>query len=163
VCREQSISVNNTLSNAIKLDYGFLQGSCIGPFGFKLYTKALTAIARKHNVEIHLYADDTQLYTSFHPSDSKQAMDRLVACIEEIRSWMDDNYLKLNDSKTEFVMLGSRNDLKNVSERKVTVGDAEILPSKSARNIGAYFDWSLDLKKHTNTVLKSCYHHLRSL
>ena len=38
VNREQNISINNTLSDKITLDFGFPQGSCIGPFGFKLYT-----------------------------------------------------------------------------------------------------------------------------
>ena len=46
--RFQSISINSTLSEKIKLDYGFPQGSKIGPFGFKLYTKPLAAIAKKH-------------------------------------------------------------------------------------------------------------------
>ena len=32
VNREQNISINNTLSDKITLDFGFPQGSCIGPF-----------------------------------------------------------------------------------------------------------------------------------
>ena len=89
VNREQNISINNTLSDKITLDFGFPQGSCIGPFGFKLYTKPLTSIAKKHNVNIHLYADDTQLYVPFDPcnrEESVEAMKRLEYCIEEIRA-----------------------------------------------------------------------------
>ena len=98
--RHQIINVNDALSDKISLHYGFPQGSKIGPFGFKLYTKRLTAIAKKHNIDIHLYADDTQLYTSFHPDEGAQAMSRMEACIAEIRSWMARNFLKLNDPKT---------------------------------------------------------------
>ena len=45
VGRNQRISINGTISEKIVLDFGFPQGSTIGPFGFKLYTKPLTAIA----------------------------------------------------------------------------------------------------------------------
>lgn len=65
------------MSDNIKLKFGFPQGSTIGPFGFKLYTKSLTAIAKKHEINIHLYTDDTQLYTSFNPEESEPALARL--------------------------------------------------------------------------------------
>ena len=47
----------------------------------------------------------------------------------EVKSWMANNFLKLNDEKTEFIMLGAKNDLEKVSERIVTVGNEEVLPS----------------------------------
>ena len=114
VNREQNISINNTLSDKITLDFGFPQGSCIGPFGFKLYTQSLTSKARKHNVNIHLYADDTQLYVPFDPSNSRErveAMKRLESCTEEIQVWMTANYLCLNDGRAEFQVQGGKADL----------------------------------------------------
>ena len=47
--RHQVISINSSTSDKILLDFGFPQGSCIGPFGFKLYTKPLTEIAKRHS------------------------------------------------------------------------------------------------------------------
>ena len=79
--RQQCVSINSTLSDNIDLHFGFPQGSQIGPFGFKLYTKPLTSIAKKHGINIHLYADDTQLYTSFKPEESEAALERLEACV----------------------------------------------------------------------------------
>ena len=121
-------AINSTLSDNIDLHFSFPQRSRIGPFGFKLYTKPLTSIAKKHVINIHLYADDTQLYTSFKPEESEAVLERLEACIEEIRNWMEANYLKLNDSKTEFVIFGMQIDLTKVSGWTVTVGNSEILP-----------------------------------
>jgi hypothetical protein len=105
--RSHRIVVDGKFSNKLNLDFGFPQGSLIGPFGFKLYTKPLTSIAKKHNINIHLYADDTQLYTSFNPENSEPALARLEACIEEIREWMLKNFLKLNNAKTEFIIFGA--------------------------------------------------------
>ena len=61
------------------------------------------------------------------------------------------------------MILGSKKDLEKVTAWTVTIGDAEILPSKSARNIGAYFDPSFQMKQHVNNIIKSCYYQIRSL
>ena len=161
--RFQSISINNTLSEKIKLDYGFPQGSKIGPFGFKLYTKPLAAIAKKHGVHLHLYADDTQLYLPFDPQNSKIAMLQMEACIVEIKSWMAHNFLKLNDDKTEFIMLGTHHDIMSVSEWTVSVGEEEVLPSMTGRNIGAMLDSALTMKPQIDNITKSCYMQIRNL
>ena len=161
--REQHVTIDSTPSDAVKLAYGFPQGSCIGPFGFKLYTRPLTAIAHKHEINVHLYADDTQLYISFPPHMSEQAMERLERCIEEIRQWMRGHYLKLNDSKTEFLIIGAPKDVEKVSRRTVTVGDSKIAPSKSARNIGAYMDTALDMKEQIANTVRACYLQLRTI
>ena len=86
--RSQSIVINGTLSDKVNLEYGFPQGSKIGPFGFKLYTKLLSTI-EKINVSLPLYADDTQLYLPFDPQNSVSAMKQIEACIADIKSWME--------------------------------------------------------------------------
>ena len=97
--RRQCVQIDGISPDEVTLQCGFPQGSCIGPFGFKLYTKSLTQIAKHHGIEIHLYADDTQLYIAFPPENSEQAMEKLELCIEDIRQWMGQHYLKLNDTK----------------------------------------------------------------
>lgn len=161
--RHQSISINGTLSNKTSLDFGLPQGSAIGPFGFKLYTKPLTAIARKHNIQIHLYADDTQLYVSCDPKQSTEALDRLEACIEDIKDWMGKNFLKLNDAKTELIIFGTKENKKRMSEFLVEVGDSTIWPSKTVRNIGGTFDPTFKMEAHIVNVQRSCYIQLRAL
>ena len=41
------------------------------------------------------------------PMDQVTCIRRLELCIAEIRCWMKTNFLKLNDSKTEFILLGT--------------------------------------------------------
>ena len=63
---------------------------------------------RKYGVSIHLYADDTRLYIPFNSSKSSEAISLLESCIAEIREWMGRNFLKQNESKTEFILIGSK-------------------------------------------------------
>ena len=58
-------------------------------------------IIRKHNLDYHFYADDTQLYLSIQPNDINDLVFKMEACISEVKEWMHDNKLKLNDDKTE--------------------------------------------------------------
>ena len=73
------------------------------------------------------------------------------------------NFLKLNDSKTEFIIFGTPQNLENVSGWTVTVGDNEILPSACARNIGAYMDSALKMTTHVNNTIRACYAQLNAI
>ena len=67
--RTQSVCVNGCSSDPRSLHYGMPQGSVVGPFRFTCYSTPLGAICRQHDLNYHLYADDTQMYLSFSPSD----------------------------------------------------------------------------------------------
>ncbi len=51
-------------------------------------------------------------------------------------------YLKLNDSKTEFIVIGSKQQLEKVSISHIRVGSSNIEPSSEIRNLGVMFDTS---------------------
>lgn len=56
----------------------------------------------------HIYADDTQIYCFFNaknPSTADLALDKMRAFIKQIRAWMIQFLLKLNDDKTDFMVL----------------------------------------------------------
>ena len=46
---------------------------------------------------------------------------------------MQQNMLKLNDSKTEVIVFGSRQKLKEMDKITVTIGDQDMLPKASVR------------------------------
>ena len=88
-------NVRNAFSDFICALFGVPQGSILGPILFIMYTKHLEHIALSHNLNIKLYADDSQLYLSFTPNGDDYSMfsDKVNACISDIKSWVELQFL----------------------------------------------------------------------
>ena len=75
-------------------------------------------IIKHHFPTVYCYADDTQVYISFCPNDrldQLNAGELLESCITDIRSWMLHDNLKLNDEKTELLLIGTPQKLEKGS------------------------------------------------
>ena len=63
------------------------------------------------HLNVHAYADDSQLYTSFKPdagAHQSAAVTAMQNCIDDVKRWMLADKLKLNKDKTEFILIGTR-------------------------------------------------------
>ena len=108
--RYQSTSVNNSSSSPSQLMYGVPQGSVLGPILFVLYNMNLSDIIANHSVNHQLFADDTQLQKSA-PLRTNLTKE-LTARTDDIKTWMTENQLKLNDDKSEALLFPFSSSLK---------------------------------------------------
>ena len=77
------------------------QGSFLGPVLFSLYACEVEHIAHQHNFSIHVYADDIQCYFGFSNDTPKSVIIHRILCfIFDLKSWMNANFLMLNELKT---------------------------------------------------------------
>ena len=159
--RTQKISIRGDAS--VTLHTGFPQGSVLGPFQYPTYTAQLICVANAHNVSMHMYADDNQLYVSFNPLDFAECIHTMQQCTTDIQQWMSTNHLKLNTSKTEVLLIGNKNDKKIKERPPVHIGQDIVEISNSARNIGAVLDSNLSLVEHVNSATHVCYMKLRQI
>ncbi len=101
----------------------------------------------------HCYADDTQLYLSFHPDDLMIAA-RISACLADISSWMKDHHLQLNLAKTELLVVSANPSFHH--NFTIQLGSSTITPSKTARNLGVVIDDKLNFTDHITKNARAC-------
>ena len=108
--------INGNYFESFSLPHGVPQGSCLGPLLFTIYASKLFEIVKCHLPDVHAYADDTKLYLYFKP-DGAATNELDVICalqngIKDIRTWMTVVKLKLDEGKTEFLIIGTAAQLK---------------------------------------------------
>ena len=165
-CREQCVVIGSSKDAAMPetatLTLGVPQGSILGPALFTLYTSPLGDLCRKHDILFHGYADDQHNYFAFSPNtpgDKDRCLEKLETCIQDIRIWIRTNLLKLNDEKTEFIMIGTKSQLtkSDYINSKITIGSDEILNTTSGRDLGFHLDCELKNKTHINKLTSTLY------
>ena len=162
--RSFTVNMNSSVSDKFQLRQGVPQGSVLGPLLFILYTTPLSSLLSNSSVGHHLYADDTQLFISFSASDFSANMLHLQATITLVSNWMSSNLLSLNQTKTEFLLLGLPVQLSKLSDPCLLMpSNVSIKPTDSARNLGVIFDSTLSLSQHISSVSKSCFLFIRDL
>ena len=161
--RRQSVVINGTRSSHRNMSFGVPQGSVLGPILFTLYTTPLGAIARKYQLNFHLYADDTQLYMSFKPNHAESlplVISNIQNCVTDIKSWMTANMLQLNMDKTEVLVLMNKSLRNPITMNKIKIDSIDISTASSVRNLGVIFDTALSSEAFVNSICKSAWFNL---
>ena len=89
------------------------------------------------------FADDHSLNKGFRPDHEEEVstMSELEGTLVNINSWMGENRLKMNNSKTEFLYVASRHQLQSVKSRRL------VFVVKMSQEVTLFDCWVLGLTK----------------
>jgi len=119
------------------------------------YTTSLSTLISSLSLNHHLLAEDTQLFffLSIWPDANITVFHN---ALQHISFWMTANLLTLNTSKTEFLLIGLKQQLGKFQ-------NCPIETTHSARNRGIISDEHLTFSDQTSSLSKSRYSRVREL
>ena len=140
----------------LPMSCGVPQGSIIGPILFILFTNDMSG----HLTHGHLisYADDTVHLDCAPPNTTglDALKNRLELTLLELQAWFGANSLKINEKKTDFLLVGSKHNLKKATGFHFKVDDTIIKPSKKLKILGVVLEPGLSWEAHVSSVVSKC-------
>ena len=162
--RTQRILIGNSLSDSIDLSCGVPQGSVLGPILFNIYVNSLSNVFISNDFKTLSYADDNSGYQVFSLSSESNTFNNVIpACIDQLKSWMNDYFLKINEGKTKIIVFARPVFHLNLSQTNVTLQNGDVITiTDRIKYLGFYFDKFLSLTSHVNKVASHCYQLLKT-
>ncbi len=136
-------------SKQYNIQSGVPPGSQLGPICYSLF---VNDIGRSINLPYLLFADDLVIYTDCKTFD--EGCNKMNECLKELEKWCKDNGLKINVSKTKYMVFYKAKDHKSRREGKgsITIGGNEVERVESFKYLGVVLDTNLDFEFHEKCV-----------
>ncbi len=133
----------------------------LGPVLFCIYNIELSYILKKHNVGFKLFADDTQFYMAVDNIDNTEGKIKLI--MDDVGKWMESKQLKLNQDKTECLILGKNKDIRRINIPTLCIFGISLETCETVRDLGILLDCNLSMKEQIQRVVRITRYHLRNI
>ena len=162
--RTQKVKIGDEYSELSELFYGVAQGSVLGPILFKIYIRSFYSHVAVTEFNVEGFADDHQLIKQFLVAFQKKALGQnIVDCLRHIGKWMNEYFLKLNETKTKILIMAPPSIQLQIVIRGIFIGNECIRFVDSAKNLGIILDNILSFESQINNLVKVCFITLKKL
>ncbi len=94
-------------------------------------------------------------FTPQNRDDSSKAKHNIEKCINIIKDFLLENRMKLNDGKTEFLIMRTANKLKKVHFDDNKIGEVQIKAVKDVKNLGVIYDCEGKLEQQVSNLCRN--------
>ena len=156
--RKYFVEIDQSASCDVQALFGVSQGSILGPILFNLYFRDTEKLAKSHGLQIHRYADDMQCYFGAERQLSRNLIADKIRCfVHDVKSWMSNNFLKLNENKTNVIEFAST----GIDKCKLLISvnfdvECHVKHENCVKSLGVLLDDGLNFDKHINKVVSVC-------
>ena len=149
--RKQIVAVKQSLSSANTVTCGVPQGSILGPLLFLCYMNDMELCVSKDS-QLLLYADDSVImYSSKDPKDIKT---KLTAELQSCKTWLINNKLSLHLGKTECIIFGTKQKLREISNFQIELDGHVIQAQDKVKYLGVEIDQTLSGTYIVDNIVK---------
>ncbi len=104
---------------------------------------------------------------AFQPIDQDSAdvaVIKIQRCMDEVKQWMVKNILKLNYDKSEFIVIGTRQQRSKINIPHININGTDIVPNSTVHYLqfGVMFDSEMSMKVHVSSINRSTYPQLKN-
>ena len=162
--RHCKVNIKNSYSTSRELPFSVPQGSCAGPVLYSVYASTIRHIINDQ-ISLYGYADDHGLRKTCKPATESEMITvaDLQDCLDSVKHWMDENRLKMNSSKTEIIVFGSRHQLSKIITKNMCINGESIDISDCIKYLGVWADQHLTFKQHIKIKCKTAMWNLQKL
>ena len=164
--RSCKVSLQGVHSKEHQLPFSVPQGSVAGPVLYNAYASTLQRVVQSP-IKLYGFADDHTIKDSFMPDniiDSESyVITTIESCITSIKHWMDGNRLKMLSAKTDFILIGSRQQLVKCKMTSILANDEIVQRSPIIKYLGALIDERLSFEQFINSKCRMAMWNLQKL
>ena len=138
--RYSMVKIREAYPSKCKLDCSVPQGSLGGPSLYTVYASTMQSVVSEE-INLHGFADDHILKNSFRASsrdNDKESISSLEYTLVNVKTWRDQNRVKMNDGKTEFIMFASKKQLEKCVTTSIDVNSTLVNCSTIIKYLGAW-------------------------
>jgi hypothetical protein len=87
----------------------------------------------------------------------------MTRAADTLTAWLSSNRLRLNSSKTQYIWLGTRQQLAKLDLASLATDFPHVTFSTSVRDLGVILDQELTFSEHIQKLSRACFYQLRQL
>ena len=146
------VMVEDVYSTEKSLSFSVPQSCVAGPVLYNAHASTLEEVVFPP-VDLHGFAYDHTAKHHFkpNPDEELEVIHTLEQCTSDIENWMATNWLHMNSAKTEFILVGSRQQLSKSLSTEIHVNGEVVKCSACIRYLWAWADDKLNFKVHIAT------------